>query len=170
MTLRLPEEKLRKLRALLTDWHGRKSGLRGELESLVGQLQHASKVVRPGRSFLRRLYDLLPQTSHFQKHFRVRLSAECQADIEWWFAFGSCWNGVSILRHAKTPQADIHYILRCFGLLGLRHLMGQPMVPSTMARPSHQLSKHRPKGAIPHFGGISSVGRLLEGSHRLRPL
>ena len=41
MTLRLPEEELVKLRALLAEWQGRKSGLRRDLESLVGQLQHA---------------------------------------------------------------------------------------------------------------------------------
>ena len=66
MTLCLPTEKLQRLRTLLAEWQGRKSGLRRELESLVGQLQHASKVVRTGRCFLRRLYDLLANTHHFQ--------------------------------------------------------------------------------------------------------
>ena len=108
MTLRLPEEKLVKLRALLAEWQGRKSGMRRDLESLVGQLQHACKVVHPGRCFLRRIYDLLMQTSHFQKHFHVRLNAQCQADIEWWSVFCHCWNGVSILRQCQTLQEDVH--------------------------------------------------------------
>ena len=55
MVLRLPQ-------SLLAEWHTRGSGRRGELESLAGILQHASKVVRHGRCFLRRLYDLLAQT------------------------------------------------------------------------------------------------------------
>lgn len=50
MTPHLPAEKLEKFCALLTDWHGCKSGLKGGLESLVGQLQHASKAVCSGRS------------------------------------------------------------------------------------------------------------------------
>ena len=75
MTLRLPAKKLQRLQTLLTEWQGRKSGLRRELESLVGQLQHACKVVRAGRCFMRRQYDLLANTHHFQKHFRVRLNA-----------------------------------------------------------------------------------------------
>ena len=66
MTLRLPEEKLERLRSLLAERHGQRSGLRNGLEFLVGQLQHASRVVRAGRCFMRRLYDLLASTHHFQ--------------------------------------------------------------------------------------------------------
>ena len=75
---------------------------------MVGQLQHACKVVRPGRCFLRHIYDLLMQTSHFQKDFHVRLNAQCQADIEWWSVFCHCWNGIFILRQCRTLQADVH--------------------------------------------------------------
>ena len=75
---------------------------------MVGQLQHACKVVRPGRCFLRHIYDLLMQTSHFQKHFHVWLNAQCQADIEWWSVFCHCWNGIFILRQCRTLQADVH--------------------------------------------------------------
>ena len=55
MELRLPPDKLQRLLQLLRDWRGKKVGSRKELESLVGLMQHASKVVRPGRIFLRRL-------------------------------------------------------------------------------------------------------------------
>ena len=79
-------------------------GLRRDLESLVGQLQHTCKVVRPGRCFLRPIYDLLMRTSHFQKHFHVRLNAQCQADL----VFSHCWKGVSIFRQCQTLQADVH--------------------------------------------------------------
>ena len=50
VVLRLSEEKLIRLRSMLRDWHTRS---RGDLESLVGVLHHASKVVRPGCCFLR---------------------------------------------------------------------------------------------------------------------
>ena len=73
--------------------------MRKDVESLVGQLQHAWKVVRPGRC---RIYDLLMQTSHFQKHFHVRLNAQCQADIESWSVFSQFWNGVSIFHQCRT--------------------------------------------------------------------
>ena len=108
MTLRLPPEKLERLQATLTVWHGRSSGQRRDLESLVGQLQHAAKVVRPGRAFVRRIYELLAQTRDFKKHYLVRLNSECRADIEWWVAYCSNWNGVSILRESRAGQPDVH--------------------------------------------------------------
>ena len=58
MEIRLPAEKLERLRKLLAEWEGRKAGKKRELLSLIGYLQHASKAVRQGRSFLRRLITL----------------------------------------------------------------------------------------------------------------
>jgi hypothetical protein len=51
--LRLPEEKLRKLRELVQSWLSKKRCTKRELHSLAGQLQHAATVVRPGRTFVR---------------------------------------------------------------------------------------------------------------------
>ena len=82
MTLSLPEEKLERIGCLLQERHGRRAGTRRELESFVGTLQHAACVVRPGRLFLRRIYDLLAGTSHFQPHHFIRLNAESRADTE----------------------------------------------------------------------------------------
>ena len=57
--LRLPGDKLKRKRALLQQWRARRTCTRKELESLIGLLNHACKVVRSGRSFLRRMIDLL---------------------------------------------------------------------------------------------------------------
>ena len=55
--LRLPGNKLHGLQALLEQWGDRRTCTRRELESLVGLLNHAYKVVRAGQSFLRRMID-----------------------------------------------------------------------------------------------------------------
>ena len=57
--LRLPAEKLQRLRDLLGEWEHREQCLRKELESLIGHLGHACKVVRSGRSFLHSYTPLL---------------------------------------------------------------------------------------------------------------
>ena len=57
--LRLPHDKLQRLKGRLDEWGDRKGCTHNELESLIGVLNHACKVVRPGRSFLRRMIDLL---------------------------------------------------------------------------------------------------------------
>ena len=60
--LRLPDSKLPRLKTLLQQWGTKRVCRRRGLESLIDLLNHACKVVRPGRSFLRRLIDLLHQT------------------------------------------------------------------------------------------------------------
>ena len=56
---RLPEDKLQTLQGLVHSWLPRKLCFRQELESFMGHLHHAAKVVWPGRTFLRRMIDLL---------------------------------------------------------------------------------------------------------------
>ena len=57
MVRRLP--KVSELRDLVKEWSQRKSCLVKDLQSLVGKLMHACKVVHPGRSFLGRMLELL---------------------------------------------------------------------------------------------------------------
>ena len=59
MQIRLPAAKLAKLIELVEWWLGRLAGTKKELQSLAGHLQHACRVVRPGRCFLRRLFELI---------------------------------------------------------------------------------------------------------------
>ena len=62
--LRFPTDKLQRLQTLLQQWGDKKVCTRKELESLVGLLNHACKGVRAGRSFLRRMIDLLHSRHH----------------------------------------------------------------------------------------------------------
>ena len=55
MELRLLDENIHRVKAVITEWLGRKAGRKREMESLVGLLQHTAKVVRPGRRFVRRI-------------------------------------------------------------------------------------------------------------------
>ena len=81
-TLRLPQDKFDRLLQTLQLWSRRKSCMRLELESLLGLLQHACRVIRPGRSFLRRLIDLLRPPR--RPHDHIRLNRQSRADIQWW--------------------------------------------------------------------------------------
>ena len=74
--LRLPADKLARMRVVSQQWSSRRACERRELESLIGTLQHACRVIKPGRSFLRQMISLLhiPQRPHhhvrLNKHFR----------------------------------------------------------------------------------------------------
>ena len=56
--IRLPQDKLARVRDRVKEWIQKKRCTKRDLLSLVGQLQHAATVGRPGRMFLRRLFDL----------------------------------------------------------------------------------------------------------------
>ena len=107
--LRLPAVKLQHLRTLLLDWGTRRSCTRKELESIIGLLNHACKVVRSGRAFLRRMLDLLhavhrPPNSPLP----IRLNVAFWADLAWWQSFVEHWNGVSFLHlPAHLPTVEM---------------------------------------------------------------
>ena len=52
MEARLPEDKLSRLRMMVRDWLDKHKATKRQILSLVGVLQHAAKVVRPGRVFV----------------------------------------------------------------------------------------------------------------------
>lgn len=65
--LRLPTEKMDRLNAAPAEVEGKKAITKRQLQSLVGILQHACKVIYPGRAFLRRLH-AVGSASHSIKH------------------------------------------------------------------------------------------------------
>ena len=56
MEARLPKDKLDRIRTATQEWLNKKSATKREILSLVGVLQHAAKVVRPGRMFVSNMY------------------------------------------------------------------------------------------------------------------
>ena len=95
MEIRLPEEKLSKLRKMLSEWEQCRAGKKRHLLSLIGYLQHAAKAVRQGHSFLRRLITLSTVITHLDSFIRLNVSA--RSDIRWWSSFATQWNGTSML-------------------------------------------------------------------------
>ena len=107
MEMRLPQAKLQELRTLIQSWAQRRSCEKRELCSLIGKLQHASKVVRPGRTFLRRMFEQLAVAK--KMHHHVWLNQAFRSDLAWRNAFLVTWNGVSLLREAivQAPHYEI---------------------------------------------------------------
>ena len=102
--LSLPADKLTRLRQEVDSWLVRKACQKRELESLVGVLQHAAKVIRPGRTFVRRMIELLkgPRRPH---HF-IRLNQQFRADLHWWKTFAETWNGVGLFPPTPAPAIE----------------------------------------------------------------
>ncbi len=103
--LRLPREKMARLKREISRWLGRRCCTKRELQSLIGLLQHASCVVRPGRTFSRRLISLLSVAK--KPHHRIRLNQEFRSDLVWWATFLQAWNGTSMMCHKAKGAYDV---------------------------------------------------------------
>ena len=116
--LRLPQDKLRRLGTLLESTMGRKALRLRDLQSLVGLLQHAAQVVRPGRSFVRRLHALLAGKESARGDQLIRLNRDARADIIWWRLFTEQWNGISMMWVASCTSPEVRVVSDASGHWG----------------------------------------------------
>lgn len=100
MELRLPEGKLQKMRSLLSQVNGLNHIDRKSLERLTGYLAHCSTIIRGGRLFCRRLYDLY-KVMHSKNLKRIRIPAATKADIIWWHDFAEQFNGKAAIANPE---------------------------------------------------------------------
>ena len=114
---RLPEDKLVALRELIHSWMPRRWCRKRELESLIGHLHHAAKVVWPGRAFLRRFIDLL--CCFHNKDHPVRINQEFRLDLQWWQQFLASWHGVGFwLYPGMSAATDLEVTSDAAGAIG----------------------------------------------------
>ena len=90
-TLSLPSEKLCETKDLINDFAKRTRASKRQLQSLAGKLNWTCQVVRGGRSYLRRILDLMNQLK--QPYHKIKLTKEFKADISWWQNFLKIFNG-----------------------------------------------------------------------------
>ena len=116
LQIRLPPQKLSNLKSELTQAVSRKCITKRNLQSLTGLLQHATKVIRPGRAFLHRLYAL--QSIGSSPYHRIRLNVAARGDILWWHVFASEWNGLSLLWNSGRHTPDVLVVSDASGSWG----------------------------------------------------
>ena len=89
----LPVDKLTRLQAALGQWANRKSATLQELQSLIGTLQFACKVISPGHPFLQCIIHLTKGIKF--PHWHIRFNSGFRKEISMWQHFLQNWNGVS---------------------------------------------------------------------------
>lgn len=100
LTLSLPSHKLSVLKDVIALFLTRKRASKKQLQQLAGRLNWACKVVYGGRTFLRRVLDLmntLPTSAS-----KCRLTLEFHRDMVWWDEFLDTFNGQCDF-HDKRP-------------------------------------------------------------------
>ena len=106
LELHLPDEKLRRLVDIISSWQARRSCPKREFLYLIGHLQHATRIVKPGRPFLRRMIDL--SMSARELHHHIRLRTGFHSDLQWWALFLRRWNGIRMMTLGRnTPETTV---------------------------------------------------------------
>ena len=85
LVARLPPEKLKDPMSEIPQWLSRRKATKRDLQSIIGKLSFACKVVPAGRILLRRLIDLT--TSVRLSHHHVYITSETRKDFRWRYRF-----------------------------------------------------------------------------------
>ena len=116
MELRLPGDKLAKTKELVVTFRGKKCCKKKELQVLAGHLAHASQVVRGGRTFSRRIINLLKYIPEDGKV--VHIPEWMVDDLTWWKNFIEIFNGKAKwikVTNTEQPQVETDSSMTGFG-------------------------------------------------------
>ena len=97
---RLPEDKVERIKSALSTFQSQRSTTLQELQSLIGTLNFACKVIPPGRSFLQRIIHLTRKVK--KPHHHIKLTTGFYKDIEMWTipfsSMGNLWHPLLVYR------------------------------------------------------------------------
>lgn len=114
MEASLPIEKLQRYSKNIIDALELDTLTLTRVKSIIGTLQHSSAVVRPGRPFLRRLYNL---TTNLNNSRIIRLDNGAKEDLQMWLKFLSLYNGKTLIRDEPfTDSSTAHFYTDSSGL------------------------------------------------------
>ena len=120
---RLPLDKLEKCVSLISEFCRRKKVTLKEIQSLVGLLNFACSVIRPGRAFLRRLIELTVGVRML--NHCIRLNKEVKEDLHLWLSFLSNFNGKSFfLEENWLNSSKLNLFTDASGALGFGAIFG----------------------------------------------
>ena len=105
LSLSLPQRKLHDLKSVLLSFQSRTRVSKRQLQQLAGRLNWACKVVYGGRTFLRRILDLM--NSLQKQSSKCLLNEEFFKDISWWLEFLEVFNGQCPF-HDIRPVKNLH--------------------------------------------------------------
>ena len=102
MELRVPVEKLERIRKLLDEWVLKKSGTKRSLLSLIGSLYFCCQAIVMGKPFVVRLGKRAYSVEKL--HQTVFLGDKEVEDLMWWYYLLNSWNGRSFLSSFENQK------------------------------------------------------------------
>ena len=98
-TISIPSEKLQEIKVMCETWKHKKSCTRTQLQFLLGSFLYITKCVRPARSFLNRMLQVLRDHSQVSP---FPLTQAFHQDLNWFLTFLHQYNGVTYFDHKKS--------------------------------------------------------------------
>ena len=108
LELRLLKKKQDKDWSALSLWISKWSGLKRDLFSVIGLLQHCTQAIPLGRPFLRHLINHANYVKEL--HHFVRRSTWKQGGIDWWHRLVTKWNGRSLFLSPGWEKVRIYQL------------------------------------------------------------
>ena len=102
--VRLPCDKKDRILQYIHEFLLKERVTKRQVLQLLGHFNFASKVIRPGRSFVSYLIKL--STTVKELHYHVHLNRACKQDLRMWELFLSNWNGVSMFHDDVITTSD----------------------------------------------------------------
>ena len=114
----LPDDKLQRIHSQVANWLGRKKAKKRQILYLVGLLQHAAKVIKPGHTFIARMYKAAtklqkaPSCNKTYQRFQDRPMTLFGGKLEWYQLHlqSSCLRSIALYPNQRL------------GLLGVRSM------------------------------------------------
>jgi len=157
----IDEERVQAIRTALDDWLSRKTCTLTELQSLIGTLAFASKVVPAGRSFIRRMIDLTKSVKHKRARRRrepiIQITTEFRRDTNWWRAFISKWNGVGIWLDDDWTEANALQLSTDASLTGYGAVCGNDWLHGRWTHEQLATAKRNSRESLPYLELLSLV-------------
>ena len=142
LEMRLPSDKLVKLREVLKWFQGQRKVTKKKLQQLGGYLAHFSKVVKGGRIFSRRIYDMLKIIK--KPYYKIRLNGEFRQDVQWWSNYAEQFNGKSKILGKFAPLYSVYSDASLWGFSAVcsMHWLIGTFVPSDVLTVQQLLGHH----------------------------
>lgn len=113
MVFKLPEEKVLRADKAVKDVLPKRWASYKSMERLTGYLAHCSTLIKGGRTFCRRLYELLKVTKGRR---RIKLPGTIKLDLQWWSSFLRVFNGRCPITRLGQPDCEVYTDASTLGL------------------------------------------------------
>lgn len=94
MVVRMPQDKITELLDKISDMLSKEKTTLKAMQSLIGSLNFACRVIRPGRPFCRRLINATCGLT--KPHHHLRVNRGIKLDLQMWLRFFKSYNGISV--------------------------------------------------------------------------